>query len=314
MSVTTNFEESEQALVRVAWYIYKLKMTQQQVAETLNLSRAKIVRMLKKAEELGIVHVHVVSHYNNCLAIEKTITERFGLRDAFIVPDDKEDRNAGVAMAAAQYLEMKLRDGDRLGIGWGDTISKMTRYMALNQRNISIVTLTGGLMFFDHPNYHSMVSKLSQISDGQLFTIQSPLIVSSEELSKSIKEEESIKKTFEMAKASKYTVVGIGALDLNATIFKSGYLTNVDYELLKSLGVAGDILAQFYDENGEKMDIPIHKRLISFDIENLPSMSNVIALCAGVEKVKAIRAALRKKYFSILITDESTAMALLEQE
>lgn len=305
------YEEDEQTLVRVAWYIYKLKMTQQEVANKLNISRSKVVRMLKKAEDLGIIHIHVISKYNNCLSIEKEIMSKYKLKDAFIVPDNTDNRNEGIALAAAQYLEMKLKDGDRLGIGWGDTINRMTKYIALSQKSVSIVTLTGGLMFFDNSDYHRMVSKLSRIANGQLFTIQAPLIVSSEELCDNIKKEELIKKTLDMAKTSTYTVIGVGALDLNATIFRSGYLTKVDYELLKSLGAVGDILGQFYDENGDKMDIGLHRRLISFDINNLPSMSNVIAVCAGQEKIKAIKTALKKRYFDILITDESTATSLL---
>lgn len=307
------FENDEQTLVRVAWYIYKLKMTQQAVADKLNISRAKIVRMLKKAEDMGIIHIHIVSKYNNCLSIEKKIVSKYGLKDAFIVPDDTKNRNEGVALAAAQYLEMKLQDNDRIGIGWGDTIHRMTKYIAFTQNRISIVTLTGGLMFFDNSDYNRMVSNLSRISRGQLFTIQAPLIVSSPELCESIKKEELIKKTLDMAKTSTYTIIGIGALNLNATIFKSGYLTKVDFELLKSLGAVGDILGQFYDEKGTKMDIGLHKRLISFDIDNLPNMSNVIAVSAGIEKVNSIKVALKRKYFDILITDESTATALMNE-
>lgn len=307
-----NFEEDEQLLVRVAWYIYKLKMTQQQVAASLNLSRSKIVRMLKRAEEGGIIHVHIVSRFNNCLSVEKELISRYSLKDAFVVPDNKENRNEGVALAAAQYLEMKLKDGDRLGIGWGDTLSRMTTHLLLVQKSISVVTLAGGLMFFDTPSYHNMIGKLSSLTNGQLYTIQSPLIASSEKLCQSIKEEDTIKKTFEMAGTSNYTVVGIGALDLNATIFRSGYLTNVDFELLKSLGAVGDILGQFYDSNGEKLDIALNKRLISFEINNLIPMSNVIAACAGQEKTKSIMSAIKKRYFDILITDESTANALLQ--
>ena len=52
---------------------------------------------------------------------------------------------------------------------------------------------------------------------------------------------------------------------------------------------------------------------MSTSLEDLRMLENVIGVAGGLSKVDAILAALRGGYVDILITDEETAQALLEQ-
>lgn len=58
---------------------------------------------------------------------------------------------------------------------------------------------------------------------------------------------------------SNITVIGIGALNDQATLVKEGYLNTNDFEILKTRGAVGDLLSQFYDINGEILDLDFHK-------------------------------------------------------
>lgn len=60
------------------------------------------------------------------------------------------------------------------------------------------------------------------------------------------------------------------------------------------------------------MNAEIEDRLISTSLETLRQLKNVIGVAAGRSKVEAIRAALRGGYLDVLITDEDTALRLLE--
>lgn len=301
------YMDLEQLTIRAAWYYYKTNMTQEAIAKKLNLSRMKVVRLLEKAKQDGVVSVHVKSAINNCLQIEQELSAAFHLEDAMVVPYDRSQHvNQTVAQAAAQYLELRLKSTDLLGIGWGDTISRMAECFNLNdERRINVVTLSGGILSYD------IGGRLSTVFKGRLYVINAPIMASTVELSHALKHEPTIKSALEMAELANYSVVGIGIPDRNASIVKAGYLSEVDLQMITSRGAVGDLLGQFFDEHGRKLDLPIHQRLINLDIEKLRAMSNVIGVAGGTHKVKALLAALQQRYFHILITDEITASELL---
>ena len=297
----------EQLTIRAAWYYYKMNMTQETIAQKLNLSRMKVVRLLEKAKQDGIVRVHVKSPINNCLEIEQELIRVFKLDDAMVVPSDRSQHvNQNVARAAAQYLELCLKSNDLLGIGWGDTVTRMAESITFNdERQINIVTLSGGVLTY------TIGGQLSRVFKGKLYAINAPIMASSVELCNALKNEPTIRDALEMAKLANYLILGIGVPDREASIVKAGYISEVDLQLITSKGAVGDLLGQFFDEEGKKLDLPIHKRLINLDIENLRTMRNVIVVAGGIHKVKAILAALRAGYFHTLITDEETANELL---
>jgi lsr operon transcriptional repressor len=93
---------------------------------------------------------------------------------------------------------------------------------------------------------------------------------------------------------------------------KEGYLNTSEMEIFKSMGAAGDLLSQFYDRNGNVLDLPLHKQLVSTDIHLLKSLNQVVAVAGGLEKREAIIGALKGGYIDVLITDEDVAKSLIE--
>ncbi|WP_312104993.1 sugar-binding domain-containing protein [Pygmaiobacter massiliensis] len=115
-----------------------------------------------------------------------------------------------------------------------------------------------------------------------------------------------------MAQLSSMTVIGIGSMTDEATILKSNILTKNDFLYLQMQGAVGDVLSHFIDRDGNLVNAEIEDRLISTSLETLRQLKNVIGVAAGRSKVEAIRAALRGGYLDVLITDEDTALRLLE--
>ena len=111
---------------------------------------------------------------------------------------------------------------------------------------------------------------------------------------------------------SSMTVIGIGSMTDEATILKSNILTKNDFLYLQMQGAVGDVLSHFIDRDGNLVNAEIEDRLISTSLETLRQLKNVIGVAAGRSKVEAIRAALRGGYLDVLITDEDTALRLLE--
>jgi len=119
-------ETEEDIITRIAWLYYKEKMTQQEIAERIFLSRQKVQRLLEKARDLEIIQFTLRHPYMNLMSIESEIRKKFGLKDAVVAPMASEDSSRlrpGFAMAGAAYLERKLGAMKKclLGIGWRNT-------------------------------------------------------------------------------------------------------------------------------------------------------------------------------------------------
>jgi len=114
--------------------------------------------------------------------------------------------------------------------------------------------------------------------------------------------------------AADIAVVGIGSLNQKqeATILRSGYISEGEQLLFGRKGAVGDILGFFMQRNGELAEnMAIHDELIAVTPDDLASIPTVLGVAGGVEKAEAIVAALKGKRINALVTEESTARAML---
>ena len=300
----------EALMIKVAWYYYLENMTQQKISDLLGISRMKVIKLLDKARISGVIQFKIRKDSENQISIEKGLQEKFGLKDTFVVPTnpDEDNINETVARAAAMYISDRISKDDFINIGYGDTSSRILNNLAtMTEYPISCVSLTGGVNCY-------LPNTLSSIFNAKLYLMPAPLLPSSKELAQSMRNEASVVEISRMASLSKITVVGVGGIDDNATIIKSGLLSKNDVLYLQMQGAVGDVLSHFIDQDGNIVNAEIEERLISYDLQSLKKLNNVVGVAAGNVKVNAIRAALRGGYLDVLITDENTALKLLEQD
>ncbi|MFK4314183.1 MULTISPECIES: sugar-binding transcriptional regulator [unclassified Bacillus (in: firmicutes)] len=303
-----SFEDN--LLTKVAWYYYKDQLTQQKIASLLHISRNKVVRLLDKARTEGVVTFHVKGTGLHCLSIERDLMKKFHLKDAFVIPTPAEDYAFSLGKAAAQYLETHLQQGDLLGIGWGETISKMLENIHFDSSmSLSIVTLTGGVNHYI-PRNQSYLNYMQ----GDLHIIPTPFLTSTNEMTQIILSEPSVKDMLHVASLAHTAVVGIGSLSQDATIVKEEKLTLREMTYIRSQNGVGDILGQFYNTDGKQLELPHHNRLIGTPLSVLQNMKHVVGVAGGTEKIAAIYGALKGKFIHTLITDEETALSLLRKE
>jgi len=303
-------------ITRIAWLYYKEGLKQSRIAATLGLSRSKVGRLLQKAQEDGIVQFQVLGTTSNCLEIEKKLIDLFDLQDTVVVPTVSENKiRESLAKAAAQYLERHLPSGSLFAVGWGITISEVPKFIRSQEiRDLRIVTLNGGLTPSFYLNPYDVGSRLAYIFGGECYYVHAPAITTSEHLCRSLKADATVEQALEMAKHADYFMVGIGRAGVESTLVKMRYLNLGETEALRQQGAVGDILGQFFNVQGEKVNCDLHKRIVAFPIEDLSKMKNVIGLAGGIAKAEAILGALHGMYIKILITDEKTAESLINLE
>ena len=293
---------------KVAWYYYFEDMTQNSIADLLGISRIRVIKLLEKARNTGVIQFHLKRHSYERMVLERRVQNLFQLKDIFLVPalPDPKEINASIARAAAMYINDVLPDRGSINIGYGDTPGRVLNHLATMAANpISCVSLTGGVSYY-------LPDTRSSTFNAKLLLMPLPLLAASKDMAENMRQEVTFNELSRMVHLSSFTVVGIGGMDENATIIKSGILGLNDFTYLRMKGAVGDVLCHFIDKNGQLIDTPIEDRLIATSLDTLKQLDNVIAVAAGEQKTQAIYAALRGGYFDVLITDEPTAERLVQ--
>lgn len=299
----------EALMAKAAWYYYFQDMTQQQISNRIGISRIRVIKLLDKARQTGMIQFSLRKGNEERLLIEKQLMERYGLDDVFVVPgpEDPAQVNANIADAASMYITERLHEGSVINIGYGDTPSRVLNNLATTAETpITCVSLTGGVSYY-------LPNARSNVFNARLHLLPAPLLASSHEMADAFRHENSVSEISRMIELAQLSVVGIGSMADTATIVQSGILSRNDLTYLSMQGAKGDVLSHFVDENGKLIHSSIEDRLISTSMEKLSQLRNVIGVAAGKVKADAIRAVLRGGILDTLITDTETAKAILDQ-
>ncbi len=301
-------EYEHRLMTKAVWYYYIENYTQQNISHLLGVSRSKVISLLERARQAGVIQFSVQQDSSRRMEMERDLLSRYGLRDAFLVPgaDTLTDPNESIAQAAAMYILRRVSDNTYINMGYGDTTSRILRHLATSsQIPLNMVSLAGGMNYY-LPNTNSNVFNV------RLHLIPSPLLLSSATLRDSLRREPDVEQVFRMIPLSSMSVVGIGSMNDRATIVQNGILNNNDFTFLKMQGAVGDVLSHFLDKNGRVVAPDLEGRLMSTPMDQLRTLDNVIGAAGGPAKTEAILSVLRGGYLDVLITDENTAQRLLD--
>ena len=313
---------AEDLLLRVAWFYYKDELTQDEIAKRLSVSRASVGRMLERARQIGLVSINLNADHLSAFELSSQLRDAFGLTEALVVPDhetepsDHHRLNTRLGIGGAQFMSTHLRPGGSLGVGWGETVSRViaaTNFGAVGP--IHMVTLTGGV---DGYLQTILSSKGESAADGDLVTtaavISAPMCASSPALAAALREEPTIQQVLKHACEAEQAVVGVGTPTLDATIAQLGYISPEDVAMLDEHNVVGDILGQFFDADGNVVTLPLHDRRIGIELADLKGIPKVVGVAGGVHKARAVLGALRGGFLDVLVTNELAAISLLALE
>jgi DNA-binding transcriptional regulator LsrR (DeoR family) len=301
-------EYEEVLMFKIAYYYYFEEMTQQGIADKLSISRIRVLKLLEKARQTGIIQFRLRKNPEFHVQYEQELIKKYDLKDVFIVPapNTPEKTNANVAKAGALYINDRIKESDLINIGYGDTSKHLLNNLAtLAEKPLTCISLTGGVSYY-------LPDTRSNVFNANLHLIPAPLLASSIEMAQAIRNEASVNEIFNMATMSNLTVVGIGGLHEKSTIVSSGTITANDMIYLKMKGVVGDVLSHFLDKEGNLVPNTFEDCLIGISLDTLKTLPNVIGVAAGDSKVQAIKAVLNGQYLDVLITDASTAEKILE--
>ncbi|ECV3601534.1 transcriptional regulator LsrR [Salmonella enterica] len=272
----------EEQVARIAWFYYHDGLTQSEISERLGLTRLKVSRLLEKGHQSGIIRVQINSRFEGCLEYENALRNHFALQNIRVL----------------------------LAVGFGEatmtTLKRLSGFISAQQ--IRLVTLSGGV-----GPYMTGIGQLDAACSVSI--MPAPLRASSQEIACTLRNENSVRDVMLTAQAADAAIVGIGAINQKdqASILKSGYITQGEQLMIGRKGAVGDILGYFFDAHGEIIpDIKIHNELIGLKLNSLSTIPTVIGVAGGEQKAEAIIAAMRGNYINALVTDQKTAGKIIQ--
>jgi deoxyribonucleoside regulator len=308
--------DDELLSVRVAELYYDENKTQDEIGALLGISRWKAGRLLIQARESGIVRIEIVHPRARRLTLERELCARFHLGDAVVVPDPDSDAGvtARVAQAAADYLT-SLRPVPRvLGVSWGRTLNEVADRLPMGwTTGVTVVQINGGVSLNRRPGgAANMATTIAQRGNGSAILLPSPAILERLETKQAIEADRTVADVLARAAAASAYLYSAGVADATSVLVESGYLTPGDVTELVRKGAVGDVVGRYIDADGNIVDRALDERTVGLGLDELRSAATAIFVVAGKSKHDVARAVVMSGLCTAVVTDESTARALLE--
>jgi deoxyribonucleoside regulator len=303
-------------IVKVAKLHYLDKISQEKIAENLKISRYQVSRMLLKASEQGIVNITITEPVTTLARLEDKLEKNFNLQRAIVITNNDSsdaDLKSKLGSAAAKLLVDTIKDGDVIGVSWGNTINETVCHLPSEiNRDVEIVQIAGGFHKESlNISCHDVARRLALRFNKEPHLLYSPAILKSEKLYKLLIEEYEIKEVFDLFDKVTMAIIGIGAIsDVLKLYLEFGSISHQDEIEIKKNKAVGNVL-HLIDSSGNYEGFELNKRSVMMSPKKLLKVPYVIGIAGGLPKIDAISGALKGELINILITDDTVAKALL---
>lgn len=309
-------DATELVTVRVAELYYDEGKSQDEVGALLGLTRWKVGRLLARARETGIVRIEIVHPRARKHGLERRLCAAFGLRDAVVVPApaDSADLDARVAQSAADFLAAMRPVPRLLGVSWGRTMQAVADLLPEGWGvGVDVVLINGGVTVNQRPGTAAATAvAIAHKAGGRATHLPSPAILERIETKLAIESDRTVAAVLELAAAADAYVFTAGAADSGSVHVASGYISPDELAELVRKGAVGDVVGRYIDADGNVVDPGLDERTVGLGLDHLRSAARSILVVGGERKHPVARAAVGSGLCSTLITDENTALHLLE--
>jgi DNA-binding transcriptional regulator LsrR (DeoR family) len=316
--MTTRNDSSASRLddaARAGWLYYVAGNTQEEIAAKLGISRQSAQRLVSLSVSEGLIKVRLDHPIGRCMDLAARLKSRFALDLAEVVPSDPANPSTtlGVAEAAAAEIEKWLKSAAPIvmAIGTGRTLKAAIEQLTpMECPHHKVVALTGSIAPDGSAAFYNVIFNVADTVKARSFPMPLPVIASSSRERELLHGQPMIRETLALSARADVTFVGLGDLGPQAPLFLDGFISETELKALQKAGAVGEICGWAFDAQGRLLEGLTNDRVASAP---LPSRerSLVVAIAAGEKKVPGIRAALNRRLVNGLITNETTAEALL---
>ncbi len=311
----TKSDVGDELRLRAAWIYYMEGETQSNVAAILGVNRITVTRLLSEARRRSEVTIQIKGDLASLVSLQRELETRFELERAVVAPlsDAEANPTAVIAAAAGAYISGLMRAGLTIGVGWGRTLHESLPHMeGRNLDNVRVVSLLGGIMEARRFNPAKFAWRFAELFEADGYLIPAPALVDSAEARRVLLKQCGLDQVFELAETGEIAVFGAGGISEDSTTYQLGHLTEDERRSLTEAGAVGDVLYNFIDADGHRVEHPINDRVISISLKKLARIPQRVLVSGGSDKIFVIKAALNALSPTVLVTDEITARTLVE--
>ncbi len=301
---------------RAGWLYFIAGKTQDEIAKTLNVSRATAQRFVSLCLTERLITFRLEHPITACMELAARMKDGFELRYCEVVPTDPASATAvaGIAERAAALLESILRASKPaiIGMGTGRAMrAAVEQVPAMDCPDHQLVSLVGNISPDGSASFFDTVARLADLTKARHYPMPLPVFVSSEAEREQLLQINPVTRIRAIAEKAALRLVGVGQIDQGAQLFVDGFISREELLELMRLGAVGELTGWAFDAQGHIIDGGTNRRLTSVPHRAAADVLTVGA-ALGPAKVPAIRAALEGRMLTGLITDEITAGALLQ--
>src|SRR5215813_13893709 len=302
---------------RAGWLYFIAGHTQDEIARMLQVSRASAQRLVSLCLAERLITVRLEHPIAVCMELASKLKGLFDLDHCEVVPTDSESpqATAGIAERCANLLDATLRPETPVivALGTGRAVrAAVERVTPIDRPNHQIVSLVGNISADGSASFFDTVGRLADRTGARHYPMPLPFLMSSEDERDRMTRIEPIAKIKAIAAKADLRLIGIGQMDQKAQVHVDGFVTREELSEMMRLGAVGEITGWAYDAKGKLIKGGTNRRLTSIPPQ-APADTATIAAAIGTAKVPAIKAALVGRLVNGLITDESTARAILDR-
>lgn len=306
-----------QQIIRIAKYYYELGWGQIDIANHEGISKSTVSRMLQKAFDLGYVKVTIDYPVQAVESLSEQLKEKFSLKEVFVTPVLVEDEAVimnDTCRVLAEQLERYLSHDTVVGVSWGRTMSCLADHLQpMKVKNLKVVQLNGAISHrMSATGASKIVDSLARAGNGKGYILPVPVLVDSEEIANTMKQDSYVRSILDLAEAATVTIFSVGSIAKDSILYQEGFFTEEEYKYMLRSGAVGDICSRYFDIEGKIISREQDKRTMGISPESLKKKHDKIAIVTGTSKVRSILGALRGQFIDILYTDEMTARELLK--
>jgi deoxyribonucleoside regulator len=304
-------------IIEAVHLYYEKGHTQKEIADILNCSVATVSRLLKEAQEVGVVEIVIKYPYAVIPSLGQELRQKYNLLNAYVFPTTGVtyyDLVQTLGHTASIILDEYLTDNTTLGISLGLSVSATIRaFKGRPRRGCKIVRLQGAVdsEIMEGTNLSQILA--SKIG-AEAITIPSPWLLPNEELRNTMLREASVAQTLQIAAHADIGLVGMGTMEPSySTILRNKLITLRELNEIRAMGAVGEICGQHYDINGNLIDHPFQRRIVAVSLESLRNFQCVIGVAAGIHKVDPLIGAINGGFINVVVTDSDAAREMLDR-
>ena len=295
-------------LAQIGALYYLDGLTQAEIARQLCLSRPKVSRLLGAARDEGIVRIVVKPPQGVLAALETELEEKFGLREARVVPLESgrspEWARRQLGAAAAADFSRTMKSGHVVGLVGGGLLASMIG--AVSPMVTSDVRVVQGVGWEDRTSLQrtldDLVTELAHRIQASAIVLPAPSIVASDAARRTLEDDPHIGDALRV----------LGMLDTLYVELSASTSVVANARLAHAGAIpVGHVALRHFDRAGRLLGACADSHVVGITVEQIRRTKHVVALAHGPANAFAILAALRTRLIDTLITDELTARSIV---